>query len=189
MTQAEQSRTSRSLAIYRLLLELCPRSYLQQHRAEMLQNFQDFEQASPSKAALWLFLGKDLAVSLRSQFTKTLWGQTVIVILVLAVLLVCTERHAPARVQPTEGFCSGYILGWFAGCFGKRWQASSLSRAPSYLRSLSAQAAIVLGILALVVAAAESRSSAQEHFIWALCYGAMLAWIAGWLGNHWQTRP
>lgn len=103
MTQAEQSRTSRSLAIYGLLLELYPRSYLQQHRAEMLQNFQDFEQASPSKAALWLFLGKDLAVSFRSQFTKTLWGQTVIVILVLAVLLVCTERRAPARVQSTEG--------------------------------------------------------------------------------------
>ncbi len=189
MAHAGQSRTSRSQAIYGWLLELYPRSYLQQHRAEMLQNFQDLDQASPSKAALWLFLGKDLAVSLRSQFMKTLWGQTAIVLLVLAILLVCTERHAAARVQPIEGFCSGYILGWFAGWFGKRWQASSISRVPSYIRSLSAQTAIVLGILAFVVAAAEIRSSAREHFIWALCYGAMLAWIAGWLGNHRQTRP
>jgi hypothetical protein len=70
MARTEQNRTSRSLAIYGLLLELYPRPYLQQHRAEMLQNFQDLEQASPSKAELWLFLARDLAVSLRSQFTR-----------------------------------------------------------------------------------------------------------------------
>jgi hypothetical protein len=38
MAQADQSGKSRSLAIYRLLLELYPRSHLRQHRAEMLQN-------------------------------------------------------------------------------------------------------------------------------------------------------
>jgi uncharacterized membrane protein YbaN (DUF454 family) len=189
MAQAEQSRTSRSLAIYGLLLELYPRPYLQQHRAEMLQNFQDLEQASPSKAELWLFLARDLAVSLRSQFTKTLWGQTTIVVLVLAIVLAYTERHAVARRHPTEGCCLGYILGWFTGWFGKQWQASSTSRAPSHIRSLPAQAMIVVSLLVLVIAVTAVGSGAQNHVVWALCYGFLLAWIAGWVGNRRQTRP
>jgi hypothetical protein len=165
MAQAEQSRTSRSLAIYRLLLELYPRRYLQQHRAEMLQNFQDLEQASPSQAELWLFLTRDLAISLRSQFNKTLWGQTASasVVFVLAILLVYTERHAVARLYLTEGCCFGYILGWFAGWFGKQWQASEISRAPSYIRSLPAQAMIVVSVLALVIAVAGIGSGAQNQ--------------------------
>jgi hypothetical protein len=50
--------------MYRLFLELYPPEYLQEHRAEMLQNFEDLERASSSKAALWLFIGKDLMISL-----------------------------------------------------------------------------------------------------------------------------
>jgi hypothetical protein len=188
MARTEQNGTSRSLAIYGLLLELYPRPYLQQHRAEMLQNFQDLEQASPSKAELWLFLARDLATSLRSQFTKTICGQTAIVVLVLAILVVYTERNAVARGHPTEACCFGYILGWFAGWFGKRWQASSISRAPSYIRSLPAQATIVVSVLVLVIAVAGVGSGAQNHVIWTLGYGFLLAWGAGWIGNHRQTR-
>ena len=189
MVHTEQNGTSRSLAIYGLLLELYPRPYLQQHRAEMLQNFQDLEQASPSKAELWLFLVRDLAVSLRSQFTKTLWGQTAIVVLVLAILLVYTERHAVARLHLTEACCFGYILGWFAGWFGERWQASTVSRVPNGIRSLPAQATIVVSVLVLVIAVAGVGSGAQNHVIWTLCYGFLLAWITGWIGNRRQTRP
>jgi len=189
MARTEQNGASRSLAIYGLLLELYPRPYLQQHRAEMLQNFQDLEQSSPSKAELWLFLAKDLAVSLPSQFTKTLWGQTAIVVIVLAVLLAYTKRHGAAREHPVEGFCYGYILGWFAGWFGERWQASSVSRFPAGIRSLPAQAMVVVVVLVLVIAVAKVVSGAQNHVIWALCYGFLLAWIAGWIGNRWQTRP
>jgi hypothetical protein len=36
---------------------------LGQHRAELLQNLEDLEQASSSKVELWLFIGKDLAIS------------------------------------------------------------------------------------------------------------------------------
>jgi hypothetical protein len=189
MAQHGQCGTSRSLAIYGLLLKLYPRPYLQQHRAELLQNFADLEQASQSTIALWLFIGRDLVVSLRSQFTKTLWGQTAIVVLVLAILLVYTERHAVARRHPTESCCLGYILGWFAGWFGRRWQASSISRAPSYIRSLPAQAMIVVSVLVLVIAVAGVGSGAQNHVVWTLCYGFLLAWIAGWNGNRRQTRP
>ncbi len=55
---------SRSWVLYRWLLNLYPPEYLQQHRAEMLQNFEDLEHASSSKVALWLFIGQDLVISL-----------------------------------------------------------------------------------------------------------------------------
>ena len=75
MPQIDQHNTSRSLAIYGLLLALYPQEHLQLHRAEMLQNFEDFERTS-SKADLWLFMGKDLVISFKSHFTKSFWGQT-----------------------------------------------------------------------------------------------------------------
>lgn len=189
MAHIEQNQTSRSLAIYGLFLELYPHRYLQQHRAEMLQNFQDLEQASPSKPAFWLFIGRDLVVSLRSQFTKTLWGQTTIVALVLSVLLVYAGRHGVARERVIEGFCFGYILGWFAGWLGKRWQTSSVSRVPNGIRSLPTQATIIVGVLVLVIVAWGVGSGPQNHLIWTLCYGFLLAWFAGWIGNCWQARP
>lgn len=179
---------SRSLAVYALLLQLYPRPFLRRHRAEMLQNLQDLEQASTSTADLWLFLVRDLVVGLRSQLTRSLWGQTSIVILALAILLVRTERHAVARLHPVEGLCFGYILGWFAGWLGGRWQASSVSRTPGYIRSLPAQAIIAATVLALVVALVGFVSGAQNHVLWALCYGFVLAWVAGWVGNRWQRR-
>jgi hypothetical protein len=105
MAEGRRSGTSRSLVIYGLLLELCPCAYLQQYRAEMLQNFEDLEQASPSHAVLWLFIGRDLAVSLRSQFTKTLWGQTTIVLIILAVLHAHAQRHPGQHAHAIWGFC------------------------------------------------------------------------------------
>jgi hypothetical protein len=80
-------------------------------------------------------------------------------------VLAYTEHHAVARRHPTEACCFGYILGWFAGWFGKQWQASSISRAPSYIRSLSAQAMIVVGVLGLVIAVAGVGSRTQSHVI------------------------
>jgi len=187
MTHSEQNGASRSLAIYGLLLELYPREHLQHHRAEMLQNFQDLEQASPSKAALWLFIGRDLLVSLQSQITRTFWGQTGMVVLVLAIVLVYAEHHAVARRHPTEACCLGYLLGWFAGWFGKQWQASSISRAPSYIRSLLTQGMIVVSVLGLVIAVAGIGFRSQSHvIIWTLCYGFLIAWFAGWFASRRQ---
>jgi hypothetical protein len=188
MVHTEQDVTSRSLAIYGLLLELYPGPYLQRHRAEMLQNFQDLEQASPSKPALWLFIGRDLVLSLRSQITRTFWGQTTIVVLILSILLVYAGRHAVAGERLIEGSCFGYILGWFAGWFGRWWQASSVSSVPNGIRSLPTQATIVVGVLVLVIAARGVGSDPQSHLIWTLCYGFLLAWCTGWLGNRRQAR-
>ncbi|HZT04236.1 MAG TPA: hypothetical protein VFA39_18445 [Steroidobacteraceae bacterium] len=170
------------MAIYGLLLNLYPRPYLQQHRAEMLQNFQDLEQASPSKAKLWLFLANDLAISLRSQFIKTVWGQTVIVILVLSILLVYAGCHAVAR-EPIESFCFGYILGWF----GRQWQVSVSDRS-TWISSLPTRATFIVGVIVFAIAAWRAGSGSQSHFIWAFCYGLLLAWFAGWIGSRQQNR-
>ncbi|MEA3148907.1 MAG: hypothetical protein QOI53_4583, partial [Verrucomicrobiota bacterium] len=40
---------SRSLAVYAFLMALYSREFLARHGAEMLQNFEDLERASPSK--------------------------------------------------------------------------------------------------------------------------------------------
>src|SRR5262245_52580423 len=63
MTGAARQKESRSLRLYARLLELYPPAFLQRHRAEMLQNFADLEDAAASKAALWLLIGKDLTMN------------------------------------------------------------------------------------------------------------------------------
>jgi hypothetical protein len=58
MTRPARQKESRSLRLYARLLELYPPAFLQQHRAEMLQNFTDLEGAAESKAPLWLLIRK-----------------------------------------------------------------------------------------------------------------------------------
>jgi hypothetical protein len=79
--------------IYGLLLQLYPRTYLQRHREELLQNFQDLEQELPSRVAVWWFIARDLAVSLRSELSRTFWGQTAIVFTLLSLLLAVAHLH------------------------------------------------------------------------------------------------
>src|SRR5262245_65180881 len=88
MAHIKQKTRSRSLVVYALLLELYAPEFLAQHRAEMLQNFEDLENASSSKAALWLLIGKDLMLSLISRnVPKSLWGQPAGRFFVLPVVL------------------------------------------------------------------------------------------------------
>jgi len=63
----------------------------------MLQNFEEVENSS-SKAALWLFIGKDLTSSLFSgKIPKSLSGQTarmfIVLTIVLAVLRAFRSQH------------------------------------------------------------------------------------------------
>jgi hypothetical protein len=87
MTGPARQKESRSLRLYARLLELYPPAFLQRHRAEMLQNFADLEDAAASKAALWLLIGKDLTISLISQFFASRLGHYVIAVLVAWILL------------------------------------------------------------------------------------------------------
>ena len=87
MTRPAPAEESRSLRLYARLLELYPPAFLQRHRAEMLQNFADLEDAAASKAALWLLMGKDLTMSLISHFFASRLGNYVIGVLVAWTLL------------------------------------------------------------------------------------------------------
>src|SRR5215831_15600 len=87
MTGAARQKESRSLRLYSRLLELYPPAFLQQHRAEMLQNFADLEDAAASKAALWLLIGKDLTMGLISHFFASRLGNYVVAVLVTWILL------------------------------------------------------------------------------------------------------
>ena len=86
MTRPEQQKESRSLRLYARLLELYPSAFLQRHRAEMLQNFADLEDAAASKTALWLLIGKDLTMTLISHFFASRLGIYVIGVFVAWIL-------------------------------------------------------------------------------------------------------
>src|SRR4029450_1563544 len=110
----------RSLVVSALLLELYAPEFLAQHRAEMLQNFEDLENASSSKAALWLLIGEDLMLSLISRnIPKSLWGQTALMFIVLAVVLAVlraftSQHYFMGAVTVCYGFVIGGLAGWVA---------------------------------------------------------------------------
>ena len=188
MAHERQKDASRGLAIYGLLLELYPRAYLRQHRAELLQNFQDLEQALPSKTALWCLIAKDLAVSLRSELTQTFSGQTTVRFAILCLMLAIVHRYPAQREQAAWIFCFGYALGWFAGWFGWRWRMSSSSGSPAFIRSFRAQAAMLLGVIIIVLAAGTLLADFEKRLVFAFCYGTAIAWFAGWWVNHRRVR-
>jgi hypothetical protein len=112
--------------VYAFFLKLYAPEFLAQHRAEMLQNFEDLETASSSKVALWLFIGEDLMFSLFSRnVPRSLWGQTVLMLItlgiVLAVLWALTSHRYFIGVATV---CYGFVIGWFAGWLAKRRQMS-----------------------------------------------------------------
>ncbi len=185
--QAQRGRShgrSRSLVIYGLLLEAYPRAYLRRHREELLQNFRDLEQEFPSTAALWCFVARDLVVSLRSQFIRTFWGQTAMVVAILSLIVAIAHGHHGKQESYIRGCCSGYVLGWFAGWFGFNWRTISSSRFPSFVRSFRGQAAILLCVITIVLATATLFPGLPERLVLATCYGTALAWFTGWWKNY-----
>src|SRR4029453_12173192 len=106
-----RTRRTRSLAVYEFLLELYAPEFLARHRAEMLQNFEDLENASSSKAALWLLIGEDLMLSFFSRkIPKSFWGQAVPIVTVLAVVFAVWRAFAydtsPGSDAEALGFSS-----------------------------------------------------------------------------------
>jgi hypothetical protein len=154
----------------------------------MLQNFEDLERASSSQVALWLFIARDLAISLGGRFTRTLSGQTTLVLMVLAILIVETSRYPGKHEYLVIASCCGYLLGWFTGWFGKHWQILSVGRARGYFRSFSRQATALVGVIGLALATARVYPGEYQHFVWVICYGCFIGSIAGWLGKRRQAR-
>jgi hypothetical protein len=116
MATAARPKPSRSLRLYARLLELYPPSFLQRHRAEMLQNFADLEDAAESKAQLWLLIGRDLAMSVISQFFGSRLGRYVIAVVVtwLLILVVSYLFFSPTQGRPFLHVFGGFMLGMLA---------------------------------------------------------------------------
>src|SRR5581483_3188924 len=56
---------------------------------------------------------------------------------------------------------------------------SSIRGVLSYIGSLPGQAVIIVSLLVIVSAVSGVGFVAQNHLIWTLCYGFLLAWVAG----------
>jgi hypothetical protein len=113
MTRTAQQKESRSLRLYARLLELNPPAFLQRHRADMLQNFVDLEDAATSRAALWLLIGKDLTMSLISNFFASRLGNYVIAVLIAWMLLFVIGYlfYGPTPGRPALHVFPGFLLG------------------------------------------------------------------------------
>src|SRR5690348_9778468 len=114
MAPTTRNTRSRSVAAYTFLLRIYAPEFLARHRAEMLQNFEDLENASSSKAALWLLMGEDLMRSLISRkIPKSLWGHAAPVVIVLTVVLGIWRAFAydtaPVGEAEAVGFSSSRL--------------------------------------------------------------------------------
>jgi hypothetical protein len=113
MTSPARLKQSRSLRLYARLLELYPPAFLQRHRAEMLQNFADLENAAETKTKLWLLIGKDLAMSLIAHFFGSRLGHYVIAVLFAWILLFVIGYlfYGPTPGRPALHVFPGFLLG------------------------------------------------------------------------------
>jgi hypothetical protein len=116
MTNAARLNQSRSLRLYARLLELYPPSFLQRHRPEMLQNFADLEDAAASKTQLWLLIGKDLAMSLFSQFFTSRLGRYVIAVIVTwtFIFVIGYFFYGPTQGRTLLHVFGGFLIGMLA---------------------------------------------------------------------------
>ena len=113
MPHPAQQQASWSLRVYAGLLELYPPAFLQRHRAEMLQNFADLEDATASKVALWLLIGKDLSMSLISHFLASRLGRYVIGVLLawISLFAIGYFLHGSTPGHPVLHVFGGFLLG------------------------------------------------------------------------------
>jgi hypothetical protein len=132
-----QKKESRSLRLYARLLELYPPSFLQRHRAEMLQNFADLEDAAETKAKLWLLIGKDLGMSLMSHFLGSRLGHYVIAVVVTWVLIFAIGYffYGPTPGRPALHAFAGFLPGMLAMYFATRLDGTPQNGTSQFFRS------------------------------------------------------
>ncbi len=125
MGRTEQNEGSPSSRLYARLLALYPPMFLRQHRAEMLQNFEDLEGEASSTAALWLLIGKDLIMSLMSQLVGSRLGRYVIGVLVAWALLFTVGyfRSGSTPGHPVLHVFGGFLLGMLSMYIATRFYA------------------------------------------------------------------
>ena len=137
MSSPARLKQSRSLRLYARLLELYPPSFLQRHRAEMLQNFADLEDAAQTKAKLWLLIGKDLAMSLTSHFFASRLGHYVIAVLVTWLLIFAIGYffYRPTPGRPALHAFAGFLPGMLAMYVATRLYGTPQTSISNFFRS------------------------------------------------------
>jgi hypothetical protein len=137
MTNRAPRKQSRSLRFYARLLELYPPSFLQRHRAEMLQNFADLENAGEPRARLWLLIGKDLAISLSSQSFRSRLGRYATSVFVVWMLLFAFGYlfHGPTPGYPALHAFAGFLPGMLVMYIATRLYGTSQSTISRFFRS------------------------------------------------------
>jgi hypothetical protein len=137
MMSAARQKESRSLRLYARLLDLYPPLFLQRHRAEMLQNFADLEDAAVSTTALWLLIGKDLAMSLTSDFFRSRLGHYVIAVLVTWILIFAIGYFfsGPMPGRPALHAFAGFLPGMLAMYFATRLYGPPQNSVSHFFRS------------------------------------------------------
>ena len=137
MTSPARLKQSRSLRVYARLLELYPPSFLQRHRAEMLQNFADLEDAAQTKAKLWQLIGKDLAMSLTSQFFASRLGHYVMAVLVTWLLIFAIGYffYRPTPGRPALHAFAGFLPGMLAMYVATRLYGTPQNSISNFFRS------------------------------------------------------
>jgi hypothetical protein len=137
MMRFAQEKLSRSLRLYARLLELYPPAFLQRHRAEMLQNFADLENAAETKAKLWLLIGKDLAMSLIAHFFESRLGTYVIAVFVAWMLLFVIGYffHGPTPGYPALHAFAGFLPGMLAMYIATRLYGTPQNSISHFFRS------------------------------------------------------
>jgi hypothetical protein len=126
MTRPARPKESWSFRLYARLLELYPPEFLQQHRAEMLQNFADLEDATASKAQLWLLIGKDLTMSLVSNFFASQLGNYVIAVIGVWILIFVIGyfTYGSRPGYPALHAFGGFLLGMLSMYIAMRLNAA-----------------------------------------------------------------
>ena len=193
MTNPALPKQSRSLRLYARLLELYPPSFLQRHRAEMLQNFADLEEVAESKAKLWLLMGKDLAMSLMSHFLGSRLGHYVIAVLVTWMLIFAIGYffYGPTPGRPALHAFAGFLPGMLAMYFATRLYGTPPNSISHFFRSrfdISVIGVFVAWILLFVIGY-YFYDPTRGHPALQVFGGALLGMLAMYIATHAYGMP
>jgi hypothetical protein len=103
----------------------------------MLQNFADLENAGEPKAKLWLLIGKDLAISLISQFFGSRLGRYVISVFAVWMLLFIIGyfSYGPTPGHPAFHSFEGFLPGMLAMYIATRLYGTPENSTSRFFRS------------------------------------------------------
>jgi len=181
------------LRLYGRLLELYPPAFLQRHRAEMLQNFADLEDTTETKAKLWLLMGKDLAMSLLSQFFASRLGHYVIAAFAAWILLFAIGYffYRPTPGRPALHAFAGFFPGMLAMYVATRLYGTPQNNISQFFRSRFdiTTIAVIIACMLLFVGGYYFYGPTRGHPALQVFGGFLLGMLAMHIATHVYGMP